>query len=396
MGKKYFTAFCNMNSTDLRANLFYHSCLVFLEADCDENQEIILPMRAVDAYGFYGHPIPSKKSFFEEPFTFLCQQVGINFRLRGSFGEWKRENIHDLSYGRGLTGRLFEMNSEQFNAILDKVNITIEIKNNFFSHTNSLLEQETLYQHYIQCKITELTNSGILYEDVEKKARSEKYLPEFKFSVTGNGNTCKIAALDMIASVYDEDQTSVLEYINHLKGIQPTDVIPRLTYDLDTIILHAITEHWESRGTEHKYPYCDWAHAKQDSHFSMIAVTFGGKYLDSLGDFQRIFSPDKYTNDVIDSLKTISRLCELNILSHDFREWHQKVCHYLFNLASSKNTHQLKLRTENAEKYITALISSTSFQYAIQNEIPSNLTDRYNQLLGRYDKNREEDSVRLC
>src|SRR3990167_5835340 len=129
MGKKYFTAFCNMNSTDLRANLFYHSCLVFLEADCDENQEIILPMRAVNAYGFYGHPIPSKKSFFEEPFTFLCQQVGINFRLRGSFGEWKRENIHDLSYGRGLTGRLFEMNSEQFNTILDKIHITIEIKN---------------------------------------------------------------------------------------------------------------------------------------------------------------------------------------------------------------------------------------------------------------------------
>ncbi|OGT53185.1 MAG: hypothetical protein A3E84_00950 [Gammaproteobacteria bacterium RIFCSPHIGHO2_12_FULL_42_13] len=350
---------------------------------------IMPPLRVIDTYGFYSHEIPTKKSFFQDPLAFFSQKLGIAFRLRGSYGEWQRENIHEVAFGKGLTGRLFEMDIEQFSVIRLRIKNKISEQKRYFQDNADIQQREELYYNSIVEHALKYFVSGSDWTDAMKTARKEMPLPEFKFSLTGHGHTCKIAALDMLASCYDTNNVKIHEIIDRLKGNRVENAIPRLTRGLDKIVIHANTDQWEVRGKINKYPYYDWNKATADEQFSMIAVTFGDHYIDTQGNFQAVFTINGKNRQLLDDLKTIGRLCEIYIKESKFKQWHKKICHYINNIASCKNERQERIRAVYAEKYMTNLVNSDEFTLAVDNRVPPNLTKLVNGVLDRYDTTQE-------
>ena len=384
MPKKYFVAFCLMDSKYLRANVFHHSCLILFEANCNQNNEIIFPLRVVNSYGFYSHPFPYQKSFYEEPFSFLCQKVGISFRLRGSFGKWKQEDIHDLAYGRGLSGRLFEFNIEQFYLIQTRINNAIIQQENFLSSADNIIDLEENYKNAERSEFIKQIKAGKKSGEAMKIAKANTPLPEFKFSVTGHGNTCKNAALEMIASCYEQDNKNILGYIEYLKGSSVTNTIPRLTPDLDEIIIHSASEEWVKRGNNEKYPFTDWKTTISGETNPVFVVMPGKWYIDSEGCVINVRSLSKDSIDIIKDLKIIGRICELNITDEKFKAWHKKINHYLHNFSTCANDRQESLRAVNASHYLATLINNDEFNNEIINQVPVNLKSLFEEVINRH------------
>jgi hypothetical protein len=383
MPKKYFTAFCLMDSKNLRANMFHHGCLVFFEADCDEKNEIVLPLRIVDSYGFYSHPVPYKKSYYEEPLTFLSQKLVGNFRLKGSYGEWRQENIHDLTYGRGLSGRLFEMNIEQFYFIQTRIKDIIKKQEEFLATADNLIDLEENYKNYSRTEFIKLIKAGVDPEEARKKTKNIKPLPEFNsIPFAGHPYSCKNAALTMMAECYASDQQNVIDYINQLKGFSPTSVIPKWTNDLDEIILHCSSDQWEAMGNESKYPYCAWN--KIEDKKSLFAISAGSWYVDKDGCKTSFLTLNHHFKQIVRDLKLISRICEINISSINFNICHEKINHYLNNLATCKNEKQQLIRCANAEKYLETLMNCEEFIKESDNHVPVNLKSLFDDIINRY------------
>lgn len=397
MQRKYFEMYGIMDRENLRSNVFFHSCIIFLYANCDEEGNIVLPFYLTDSYSFYSHPLPYKKSFFEEPLAFLTQKVEPNFRFRGNFGEWKRENVHDLTFGRGLTGRLFEKDLSQIKDDKAHIESLIEKQAQFLSQADNLIDQEEMYRNYERQEFLKLVKSGVNPEEARKRTKGLKPLPEFNsFPLTGGAYSCKSATLSVVARGYDardQDQKVILDYINYLRYGSLNDnylfmfprfltsFIPRLTPDLDEVIFHCPSDRWVARGEKNKYPFCDW----KDIHDGDIyAITPGGWYVDRRGYMQSIITPDLTTKKIIKDLKTVGRLCELNLTVQLVSEWHKKINHYLYNLATCCNTHQQATRTKFATRYLEQLVQSKEFSAVFNERVPVNLRTLFDDLCSGY------------
>lgn len=405
MHRKYFEAFGVMDSENLRSNTFFHSCVIFLYADCDEEENIKLPFYIDDSYSFYSHPLPYKKSFREEPLAFFTQKLGTNFRFRGNFGEWKRENIHDLSLGRGLTGRLFEKDPTQ--VLKDKASIQDAIKKQdaFLSQASTLIDREELYRNYERQEFLKLIKAGVPEDEAAKKTKGIKPLPEFNsFPLGGGAFTCKTATLGIIASGFDahnEEHKLILDYINYLRYGSLSDnyinmferfltsFIPRRTPDLDELIFHCATNKWEPRGEKSKYPYCDWRNVTERDLF---AVTAGGWYVDLKGCMQPLMTLDEECKNVIKNLKVISRICEINIIEVAFKGWHEKINHFLHKFATCTAANTRHIWAVAANDYLNKLISSRLFTEATQNCVPDNLRYLLDKLIEPTPKEVEADN----
>src|SRR3990167_5561409 len=99
-----------MDDINLHSNWFQHILLGLFEGECDEHNELIMPLRVTDSYSFYSHLSPS--SSLSDPINYACKKLGF-FKVHGGFGKFRREYIHDLAYGRGLSGQLFKLSDAQ-------------------------------------------------------------------------------------------------------------------------------------------------------------------------------------------------------------------------------------------------------------------------------------------
>ena len=381
MSAKFFTAFCTMNDKDLRANPFYHGCLVCMKAECNEAGVLTSPLQVIDAYGFYSHPLPSKKPLLDGILTFFSQYV-LSIRLRGSYGEWRREDIHYLSYGRGLAGRIFEMSESQVNGIIDNVNVKINQQNDLFHCTSDLQEREDKYQATINNRIVDLVNNyGMEMESARKKAREET-LPEFKFGFYGDGYNCKVAALDSIESSFDK---MTPELKSRIDSLRQNSAFPRYTKDVDNIIIHADTDQWETRGKNEKYAYCDWKKLNND-HASLYVVDFQGKYVAMNGEMKQLFCLSDESKKVVDELKSISRVCEINLNSPDpsFKQWYQEICQLMKGFAMCKNDNDQQIQIHHAENYLQSLVSNNENCDKLDASAPVNLHAWLDNVLDNY------------
>lgn len=360
MDKKYFTGFCVMNSVDLRANPLHHSCLVFFEANCNEYGQLQQPFQVVDAYGFYSHPIPERPSIFT-PVTLFAYAASIP-RIRGSYGEWRRENIHDLALGRGLTGRLFDMDKAQFDSIQNEIKATIDAQTTFFTGKSTVPEREEYYQQEVDRIATELTQSGMDILAAEDQARN--MLPVKEFTPSYN---CKVAALDMIESSYTNISKKMYDYIEGLKGGSVSHIIPRLTYNLDDILIHAETDRWEVRGKNSKYPYYDWSLVQTDPAFHMYALDVGAEYIDKKGNSRFIGHLNEDEKAIVRELKIIVRLCEINQGDLDFKNWKRDISGLIKNIAGHVNK---AAHIQSAENYLSELVSDKTFIDKTTNKLP--------------------------
>ncbi len=386
MQRKYFEMYGLMDRENLRANPFHHSCIIFLYADCDEEGNIKLPLYVLDSYSFYSHPLPYKKSFSEEPLAFFTQKIEPHLRFRGNFGEWRRENIHDLTYGRGLTGRMFLKEKTQALSDIDFIQGLIAVQEKFLSQADNLIDQEELYRNYERQEFLKLVKAGVKPEEASKKTKGLKPIPEFNsFPLSGGAYSCKTATLGVVERGYDKQdkhQKIILDYINYLRYGASSDnylfmfkrfltsFIPRMTPDLEEVIFHCSSEQWQARGESSKYPYCDWKSIKEGEVF---AITAGSSYVDLKGYLQTLITPDDDCKKVIKNLKAIGRICEINITDENFKAWHKKITHFLFKLATCRNTNQQHIWTVAANEYLNKLVTSDEFKAAIDGHVPVNL-----------------------
>lgn len=368
MEQKYFAGICNMNDKDLRANPFHHSSLVLFRVDTDISGHVVPPLRVIKAYGYYSHPIPEKKSLFEDPFTFFSQ-MQISVRLRGSYGEWKEESIHDLTYGRGLSGRLFEMEESQILRIQANVAASMKEQQHFFEGMTDIQTREDYYQSIINNEVSILMQEGMSYEAAHAQVKQDMPVRDFKFGFHGDDYNCKVAALNMIESCANTENHLIAEQLTRLRKFA---AVPRLTKDLKKIVIHGVTDHWTVRGNGQKYPFCSWDELAQSNKDELIVVDFGGQYVGLDGHVKNVFGLSSASLDVVDDLKMICRVCEINIEKSDFREWHAMLTQYIRNIAASESVNQEVFRVQSAKHYLHRLINSEAFQSEVD-EVPTNL-----------------------
>lgn len=397
MQRKYFVAFGVMDKENLRCNPGFHSSMIFLYADCDDEENIKLPLRIFDCYSFYSHLLPYEKTFYEEPLAFFSQKLNLNFRVRGSYGEWRQEKIHDLCYGRGLTGRIIEMNVAQIKQLAKDIKKELLNQEKFLSTADNLIDREENYKNYARTVFLKLVREGVKPEVAEERTKDLKPLVPFNtFPSWGGASTCKTAILDKIANCHDRrtpEGKAILDYIYYLRyGSLPdnaffifprflTSFIPRFTPGLEEFIFHCSSDKWEACGDINKYPYCDWQSVNEGEIF---AITAGCWYVDVKGDTKPLFTPDSEITNIIKNLKVICRICEINITDAVFKAWHQEINQFLFNLASCTDDDQQESSAKDASEYLGKLVSSDEFKTIIDSRVPVNLQPLLAEVLEQY------------
>lgn len=300
--KNYFVTFLYFDTKHQRSNKLSHLSIAIMEGEKNSDFHVS-KMKLLSSYGYYSHRIPSmaERSTLEKTLEIFFR---VTFRIRGSYAEFKKEELINIDLGFGIEGGpIIEITPEEKAALEANIQTILENEENFFGEIDLKAKEEvdnliwpdnkTKEKKYIELrdnlrekhylaeleKIDNFTNVGNVGPDllIEETARESglisarrfeqeklkllKNIDLFEFDLSPQGRTCKTMGIELVINSLSHNRSGQIRKLLLSELLTEgfyTNAIPRLTKGISKFIFNSEQNEYSSTFGKPPFPRRTW------------------------------------------------------------------------------------------------------------------------------------------